>query len=472
MKRSNHPLSILLGTLLTLPLVTSARAQAPTTTRPAARSPKPAPEAKPTKPAPEVRPTAPAKATMPLAPAKASKPPAPVKADQPEDQSKLLKKVKRFLSWFKPSTVWYLQYRYGGTVEGDGQDASTYNKFFIGRGYVTLKFKPTKWFEARVTLDTHQDDHGDWKVRLKYMYGKFKIPMETKVISEPFVEFGIAHIPWLDYEEHINYYRVQGVMFLEKNKLHNSADLGITIGTLFGKKLPKKVAKKMGDKYPGSWGSMALGFYNGGGYHDLENNNNKVVEGRVSVRPAGPYFPHIQLSYFFTYGKGARNLVIEDDPNTLADESFAYAYPRWQNNIAMLSFAHQYGVLTAQYIFGTGTQKGSQSNWLWQQGEDVSHTSGTAKTYRGASVFAEARLPWIKSSIWARWDWFDGPFAGGELPYHRLFAAYVFHFWGRNKNMAMLDFEYAMFDDDKEPDPAKRRQNQWAVTLSVQIKLK
>jgi len=394
----------------------------------------------------------------------------PGKAQRKE--AKLLKKVARFLSFFKPSTVWYLQYRYGGTREGHGNDASTYNRFFVGRGYVTLKFMPTQWFEARVTMDTHQDEAGDWKVRLKYLYTRFKLPIETKIVSEPFVEFGIAHMPWLDYEEHINYYRAQGVMISERNKLHNSADLGITIGTLLGKKLPKKVIKKMGDKYPGSWGSMALGVYNGTGYHDIEANNNKVLEGRVSLRPGGPFFPFVQLSYFFTYGKSARNLVIEDDPATLPDESASYRHPWWQNNIAMLSFSHKYAVLTAQYLFGKGTQRGSQSNWLWQPSEDPSRSPGTAKKYRGTSVFAEFRMPWIRSSLWGRYDWFDGPYEGGEQPYHRFFAAYAFHFWGRNANLVMLDFEYVKFDDRKEPDIAKRRQDRWALTLTVQVKLK
>ncbi len=430
MQRPKLPYAFLLTSLLLVPLSTTARAQAP---------------------------TKPAEAKAKKAPSK---------------EAKLLKKVARFLSFFKPSTVWYLQYRAGGSLEGHGNDATKYNRFFVGRGYVTLKFKPNKWFEARVTMDTHQDDEGDFKIRLKYLYAKFKIPMETRIVTEPFVEFGIAHIPWLDYEEHINYYRAQGVMFAEKNKLHNSADLGLTVGTLFGKKLPKKVAKKMHDKYPGSWGSAAVGVYNGTGYHDIESNENKLIEGRVSIRPGGIYFPYIQLSYFFTYGKSARNLVIEDDPDTLPDESAEYRHPWWQNNIAMLSFAHQYAVVTAQYIFGKGTQKGAQSNWLYQPGEDAQRTPGTAKKYRGASVFAELRMPWIKSSVWGRYDWFDGPYSGGTQPYHRFFAAYAFHFWGRNKNFLMLDFEYVKFDDDDEPDPSLRRQDQWAVTFTLQVKLK
>lgn len=435
---------------------------APDVARPAPATPRPAP-GKSAAAAPWDAAHGTKAATADPAPTKAADKPQKTKkkAKKKAKRKKAWKKILHLLHLFHPSTLWYLQFRAGDTGGTDGR----YNKFFVGRGYLTLKFKATDWFEARVTMDTHQDDHGDWKVRLKYLYAKFKVPMETAVVSEPFAEFGLAHMPWLDYEEHINPYRVQGTMFVERNKLHNSADMGLTLGTLLGRKLPKKVARAMHDKYPGSWGSLAIGVYNGGGYHDLENNENKVFEGRVSIRPGGPYFPYVQLSYFFTYGKGAHNLVIEDDPATPADESYTGEFPTWQSNIAMLSFMHKYGVLTAQYAFGTGSQKGNQSNWLFQPG-DPGGEDGNARKYKGASVFAEVRLPWIKSSVFGRYDWWDGPYAGGTDPYHRIIAGYAFHFWGRNANMLLVDFEYLLFDAEGDT-----RENQWAVTLSAQIKL-
>ncbi|MBW2459404.1 MAG: hypothetical protein JRI68_33230, partial [Deltaproteobacteria bacterium] len=85
------------------------------------------------------------------------------------------------------STKWYLSYA-AGQEEGE-----TFNRTHVGRGYLTFKFKPVKWFEPRITMDTHQDDSGDWKVRLKYLYGKFKIPVETPVVTEPNIELGIVH---------------------------------------------------------------------------------------------------------------------------------------------------------------------------------------------------------------------------------------------------------------------------------------
>lgn len=466
-RRKPLKIMLLLAPLFALGATTSVRAQGPATP-PARRPAKKSATAQPGAAQPDRR-AAPAAPTQ-AKPAPAKAPPNPP-AQTPtqdkakgkaqgkaKDNSKLLQKVLRFLSFFKPSTVWYLQYRFGGTREQHGQDASTYNRFFVGRGYLTLKFIPTKWFEARITMDTHQDDHGDWKMRLKYLYAKFKVPIETKVITEPYVEFGIAHIPWLDYEEHINYYRAQGTMFIERNKIHNSADLGLTVGVLFGKKLPKAYREKVSKKYPGTWGSAAFGVYNGGGYHALEENKWKNVEGRVSLRPLGHLFPNLQVSYFFIWGKGNTRL----EPANPGDPTFDY--PNWQENIFMLSFEHQYLVATAQVAFGQGTQQGDRDGWL--------DADGQSKRYAGASGFLELRLPWIKSSLWGRFDYWDGPYDEVNIPYQRIIAAYAFHFWGEHKNFLMLDFEYLMFDDDELIDTARRRRDQWAVTLTVQVKLK
>lgn len=52
------------------------------------------------------------------------------------------------------------------------------------------------------------------------------------------------------------------------------------------------------------YGSFAIGVYNGGGYSAIERNNNKVVEGRLSVRPAAEFLPGFQATAFGAIGKG------------------------------------------------------------------------------------------------------------------------------------------------------------------------
>jgi len=321
-------------------------------------------------------------------------------------------------------TLWYLGY---GVGELDGE---SYNREYIGRGYVNIKLKPTDWFQPRVTLDAHQDDTGDFKVRLKYMYGKFIVPVETPIVTEPNIEFGLVHGPWFDYEEHINYYRMQGTMFIERNKVLNSADAGFTIASLLGEKLDKEYRERVNPKYPGKWGSLAFGMYNGGGYHAEENNQNKVFESRISIRPLGWVLPNLQLSHFFVFGKG----------NT-AEE------PDWMLNAFMASFEHEYFTATAQVATGEGNQKGDK----------VDAVNGESLEAFGYSGFLEFKLPWIHSSLIGRydnWEW-------GDTTTKRIIGGYAFHFM--KHNFILLNVDWVMHEDDAKPDD-------WQIGLVLQVK--
>lgn len=335
-------------------------------------------------------------------------------------------KSNKFWDMVSLGTVWYLNYNTG---EGSGK---TFNKFHVGRGYLTTKFKPFSWFESRITMDTHQDDKGDFKVRLKYLYARFKFLKKNRYISNAFVEFGQVHIPWLDYEEHINYYRMQGTMMIERNGLSNSADLGITVGALIGRKLPRAYRDKVNAKYPGSWGSFAFGIYNGGGYHAEEKNEGKVFQARLSFRPVGPFFPNLQFSYYVVYGDGNQA-----------------ARPDWRSHLFFLSFEHQYFVVTGQYALGRGHQKG-----------DNVETDGSSTDFKGYSFFTEIKLPWIRSSLIARYDWFRWGPADRLTALSRVIAGYAFHLYKRNT--LLLDVDYVNYDDPRKKDD-------WTVKLTLQV---
>jgi hypothetical protein len=327
----------------------------------------------------------------------------------------------------KLGTVWYLGY-----AHGESED-KRFNKVFVGRGYTTLRFKPVKWFKSRVTLDTHQDDEGDWKMRLKYLFAKFVVPMETAFITEPSVELGIVHGPWFDFEEHIDTYRMEGTMFMERNKLLNSADMGATFAVLLGRKLPERYQKEVSKKNPGTWGSIQLGVYNGGGYHAKEVNNDKVFASRLSLRPLGPWVPNLQLSHFFLTGKG----------NTKQT-------PDWLINNVMASFEHRFFTLTAQVGLGEGNQKG----------EKVDDTSGDALDWFGYSFFGEAKMPCIKSSVIARVDRFDWDTDGGDPATTRIIAGYAFHFLP--KNFVLLSIDRVDYSDDVTP-------TDWQGKVTLQV---
>ena len=315
----------------------------------------------------------------------------------------------------KLSTLWYLHSIYGSRPEGN------YSAFRVGRGYLTAKLQPEDYFAARITLDAHQNDEGDMAVRLKYLYGQFFFGDLGSIVTGTNLEYGLVHTPWLDYEEHINHYRMQGTMFVERNNLFNSADFGLTLGGLFGKKLDDEYTKKVSKYYPGTFGSFAVGVYNGGGYHAEEANENKTVEGRVSVRPLGPILPNLQLSYFGLYGKG----------NT--EEA-----PDWQVHAGMASFEHEYFVLSATYSAGKGNQRGDQVA-----------ADGEAMDFAGYSGFAEVKFPWIDSSLIGRYDRFDWDTDGGPAPTQRFVWGAAYHFYGHNA--ILVDWDWLIDEDQSEP---------------------
>jgi hypothetical protein len=352
----------------------------------------------------------------------------PVENAAPKDEKKV-EKTDTWADFLKPIRFGTLIYASYGHGKSKGEE---FDRFTVGRGYLTVQFKPLKWFESRVTLDTHQDDEGSWSVRLKYLYGKFTLPVETVAVTEPNIEIGIVHTPWFDFQENVNNYRMQGTMFIERNGLLNSADVGITISALIGRKLDKAYQEKVSSAYPGKYGSISLGLYNGGGYAAKENNRNKVFESRVTLRPLGFIFPNLQISYFFVYGRG----------NTSTS-------PTWMVNDFMLSIEHEYFVLTGELTLGKGNQKG-----------DKVDANGKALDYRGYSFFAEVKLPWIMSSLIGRYDRFDWDTHGGESATHRIIAGYAFHFF--KKNIILIDMDRLSYSNANIP-------TDWQAKLTLQV---
>jgi len=250
--------------------------------------------------------------------------------------------------------LWYLSAQHSTT------DVS---RFTIKRGYINIETKVLPFMSARITPDVTQDASGDLKVRLKYAYAKFTTP-DLGFITHPEIEVGVAHMPWLDFEEHVNLFRLQDTMFMERNNLFNSADIGVTFMALLGGPVAKAYQDTVSKAYPGRYGSFAFGVYNGGGYHAAEQNDDKAIEGRLTLRVLPALAPGLQVSYFGVRGRG----------NTPAA-------PDWQVDALMASFESRFGVLAAQQVWATGNQRGSAVD-----------ADGQALDQDGWSVFGEARL--------------------------------------------------------------------------------
>ncbi len=306
-----------------------------------------------------------------------------------EEATEIKKKDKGFelpkgLKGVKVGALWYLDYSNGQEPES-GDASSSYNEFRVTRGYLTVQKELFSWFHTRITVDTHQDDTGDYKVRLKYLYAELR-PHDTGLFTDMKSEIGMGHIPWLDLEEHINPYRCQGTMAIERAGVFNSADVGVSLRGYLGGQLEDAEAKTGSRYYNGRYGSWHVGVYNGPGYHESEKNNNKVLEGRLTLRPLPDVIPGLQLSYFGLYGEGND----EDNP--------AGEWPDYVANLGMLSYENPWVTLTGQYFTTQGNAKG---NWVGASG-DVLETAGY-------SFFGNLKLPVLeqKVSLFARYDHFD-----------------------------------------------------------------
>ncbi len=207
---------------------------------------------------------------------------------------------------------------------------------------------------------------------------------------------------------------------MERNGLFNSADLGVTFMALLGGTLSDDYQKSVSKYYPGRWGSVAFGVYNGGGYYAAEKNDNKVLEGRLTLRPLPNQLPGLQFSLFALSGKG--NIAAEPD---------------WKVKAVMASYQTRRAVLTGQWTDATGNQKGTALSPL-----------GRSLDRDGWSVFVEGRLT-PRWSVVARRDRFDPDTSTPGDGNNRTIAGIAYHLG--NGNTVLIDLDRVSWDDSTRP---------------------
>lgn len=310
---------------------------------------------------------------------------------------------------------WFLSYNYNHTKE--------FNKYGLKRGYFTIKTRLNDIFSTRytqdITLDQEGGDAGNVETRLKYLYIKAKMN-QFKLLGKSYFEFGLVHRPWLDFDGGINAYRVQGKMFAERHGVVNSADFGITYTGLLGDEINPRYQEKVSDEYPGKYGSFAIGIYNGGGYHAIEQNNNKTIEGRLTIRPFYQLLPGLQLSYSGAYGKA--NL-----PGNQAD---------FVMNLFYISYESPIIVTTAQYYTGTGDYEG---NYV-----DNNYNS---KENHGYSFFSEIMIPNTNFALMGRYDNFTS--THNDINREIIIGGIAYKFLD---NKVLLDYNREQFENDQTLD--------------------
>lgn len=205
--------------------------------------------------------------------------------------------------------VSFLQY-VAALHEEDG-----FNAFGVTRGYFDVRARLNDRLQARFTPDvrptTDASLDSNLALRLEYAY------LEAKLNDNSSVVFGQHETPWLTYEESVNRYRVQGMMFAEREGLiPGPSDVGASVW---------RRTERM---------EFHAGIYNGEGYGRAEEDKYKSLQGRVSVRPFADENSSVRISGFYSYGWYAR-----DRPRNLA--------------IVMGSYANPHIAATAQYLTAT-----------------------------------------------------------------------------------------------------------------------
>jgi len=287
------------------------------------------------------------------------------------------------------------------------------NQFTLKRGYLTFKKDFNKTFSVRftqdITLDQEGEDAGNVEMRLKYLYLKVNL-LAFEWMKDAYLEIGMVHRPWFEFEEHINDYRVQGPLYLESFKVVNSADFGVNFITLLGGEMDETYQKTVSSSFPGRYGSISFGIFNGGGYHDLEFNNNKTLETRISLRPLPELLPGFQLSYHGAIGKG-------NDP----------AQPDYRLNHAYLSYESPKMILALQAQRGLGNSYGT---FIGAYHEPYRH--------RGISLFGELYLYRKALSVVGNFARFEREINGWE-PGHELMGGICYHFLNGQKFLIDLE---------------------------------
>src|SRR5467141_1206475 len=160
------------------------------------------------------------------------------------------------------SGVAYLQYLY------QLKDTAAHNNNFdVTRAYINVIGRFSGGVYTRITVDINRPPavttDNSLRYRLKYAYAAY-----TPQGSSLTYRLGQIHTPFIDWEEALWDYRMQGQMALERGGYLSSSDFGLGVD--------------------GNWNAdkvnMQVGIYNGESYSGGTGDKRKDLMGRVSVR--------------------------------------------------------------------------------------------------------------------------------------------------------------------------------------------
>ncbi len=163
------------------------------------------------------------------------------------------------------SGVVYGQFQYDvkDSIGAAGVNLGKQNQFSFKRAYINVIGRFPGGIQTGITADIAPAATGNQVYRLKYAYAAW-----TPEGSSLTYKFGLLHTPWLDWEENLWDYRMQGTMATERGGYTTSADFGAGID-----------GKWNNDQVNGQ-----LTLVNGEGYSGGLGDKRKDLQLRLSVR--------------------------------------------------------------------------------------------------------------------------------------------------------------------------------------------
>ncbi len=261
--------------------------------------------------------------------------------------------------------VGFTQFAYGLKTDSSLATPGNDNNFDVTRAYVNVLGAFGNGVQTRITTDVdgRSAKATQLSIRLKYAFVGW-----TPQGSALTYKMGLFTTPWIDFEEAIWDYRMQGPTLFDRNGFFPSSDFGLGAD--------------------GSWSkdavNMQVGVFDGEGYGAAPGDPGKDVEGRVSIRLAstdqGGRVGGLRLSGFGQVGKatggGSRNRFIGE-----------------------LSYKSKEVTLAAEY--------GS--------GQDSTAALTPSQTRTALGVYGVFNLPHSNAAIIARYDSYDPNTASGAI---------------------------------------------------------
>ena len=191
----------------------------------------------------------------------------------------------------KVGTTIFADYTYVGSPASKDADGNSIHpsSFNVNRAYINVTGNLNHWIAFRVTPDISRETGtgpsltGSQLFRLKYAFAQ--VNLDDWATKGSWARLGIQQTPYVDYTDTIYRYRFQGTGFAERIGYLTSADAGLSGHYNF----------------PGNYGDLHAGYYNGDGYTRAEANNQKAFQVRGTVRPLplGGVWRNLRLTGFF-----------------------------------------------------------------------------------------------------------------------------------------------------------------------------